>query len=98
MDLLSQRYADPFFVLNEFIRLQQLHDFSVEIIDTIQKEKIHDARWEYYLHKVWDNISFEDYVRMCEQKHPQKAEMTSEEVGSVINESYGILNGFNPGK
>lgn len=98
MDLLSQRFADPFFVLNDFIRLQQLHDFSIEIIETIQKEKIHKARWEYYLHKVWDDMSFENYVRLCENRQPHKNKMSDEEVGNVINYSMNMLEGFDPGE
>ena len=42
MDLLSQRYASPFLVLDDFIRLHQLHDFVVEIFNKISKEKIEE--------------------------------------------------------
>lgn len=95
MDLLSQRYASPFLILDEFIRLQQLHDFTLEIFSIIAEEKTHEARWQYYLHKIFD-ISFEEYVRRCEQPQNQEKEMSHEEIGNVINESKKMLEGFNP--
>jgi hypothetical protein len=95
MDLLSQRYASPFLILDDFIRLQQLHEFVYEVLKKISEEKVHEARWQYYLHRVYD-MSFEEYVRRCEQ--PQKADkdMTHEEIGTVINDSRKILEGFIP--
>ena len=95
MDLLAQRYASPFLILDDFIRLQQLHDFVIEILKTIAEEKMHDARWQFYLHKVY-NMTFEEYVRKCEQ--PQQAEqyMSHAEIGNVINESKKMLEGFMP--
>lgn len=96
MDLLARRYASPFLILDEFIRLQQLHEFTVEILKTIADEKIHDARWEYYLHKVFNNMTFAEYVRLCENRPAEKAKMTYEEIGNVINESKKMLVGFVP--
>lgn len=95
MDLLSQRYASPFLILDDFIRLQQLHEFVYEVLKKISEEKVHEARWQYYLHRVYD-MSFEEYVRRCEQ--PQKADkgMTHEEIGTVISDSKKILEGFIP--
>lgn len=95
MDLLSQRYASPFLILDEFIRLHQLHDFTLEIFQIISEEKVHEARWEYYLHKVFD-MTFEEYVRRCEQPQAQEGNMSHEEIGNVINESKKMLEGFNP--
>ena len=94
MDLLAQRYASPFLILDEFIRLQQLHEFTIEILKTIAEEKVHDARWDFWLHKVFSNISFEDYVQLCEQ--PQEQDMTHKQIGDVINESKMMLEGFVP--
>lgn len=95
MDLLAQRYASPFLILDDFIRLQQLHDFVLEILKMIAEEKVHDARWQYYLHKVFD-MSFEEYVQKCEQPQNQEKEMSNQEIGNVINESKMMLDGFVP--
>ena len=96
MDLLAQRYASPFLILDEFIRINQLHDFVLEILQTIADEKVHEARWQYYLHKVFNNMSFEDYVRHCERKNASDQQMTHEEIGNVINDSKKMLEGFIP--
>jgi len=93
VDLLAQRYASPFLILDEFNKTKQLHDFTIEVLKTIAEEKIHDARWQFYLHKVFD-MSFEDYVKLCE-KEPEP-EMSHEEIGNTINESKKMLEGFIP--
>ena len=67
MDLLAQRYASPFLILDEFIGLQQFHEFIVEILTTIADEKIHEARWDVWLHKVYSDMQFDEFVRLCEQ-------------------------------
>jgi len=95
VDLLAQRYASPFLVLDEFIRLRQLHEFTTEILNAIADEKVHDARWQYYLHKVFDK-SFADYVRSCEDAQVADQGMTHKEIGNVINESKKMLEGFVP--
>ena len=93
MDLLAQRYASPFLILDEFIRIHQLYDFVAEILKTIADEKIHDIRWQFYLHKVFD-MTFEEYVRRCER--PQREEMSHTEIGDIINDSKKMLEGFKP--
>lgn len=95
MDLLAQRYASPFLILDEFIKTKQLHDFTIEVLKTIAEEKIHDARWQFYLHKVFD-MSFEDYVKLCEAGPQTEPEMSHEEIGNTINESKKMLEGFIP--
>lgn len=96
MDLLAQRYASPFLMLDEFIRLQQLHNFVIEILKTIAEEKVHEARWDVWLHKVYSDMSFDEYVQLCEQPQQKEQSMTHEEIGNVINDSKMILEGFVP--
>lgn len=95
MDLLSQRYADPYLILDDFIRLQQLHEFLEKIMQNIAEEKVQDIRWEYYLHKVWD-MSFEEYIAACgrEVKQEQAPTLQKEEVVQIIQNSNDILEGF----
>ena len=93
MDLLAQRYASPFLILDEFIRLHQLHDFVTEVISTIAEEKVQEVRWEFYLHKIYD-MTWEDFLKSCEE--PQETGMTQEDVAETINASKNLLEGFNP--
>ena len=95
MDLLSQRYADPYLILDDFIRLHQLHEFLETIMQSIAEEKVQDIRWEYYLHKVWD-ISFEEYIATCESKPVKKqdAVLEKEQIVQIVEDSSNILDTF----
>lgn len=95
MDLLAQRYASPFLILDEFVRLRQLHEFIVETLTRIADEKVHEKRWEFWLHRVID-MTFEDYVRLCEQPPEVEQQMNYAKIGSIINDSKTLLNGFVP--
>ena len=95
MDLLAQRYASPFLMLDEFIRTKQLHDFTIEVLNLIAEEKTHNARWEYYLHRFID-IPFEEYVKQCEERMKEPKGISHEEIGNTINESKKMLEGFMP--
>ena len=83
MDLLAQRYASPFLILDEFIRIHQLYDFVADILKTIVDEMIHDSRWQFYLHKVYD-MTFEEFLRRCEKPQHEGSEMSHEDIGNII--------------
>ena len=94
--MLAQRYANPYLILDDFIRQRQLHEFTGEIMKTITEEKIHDARWQFYLHKIY-NMSFDDYVAQCENRVNSREEtMSHEQIGNVIEDSRKMLEGFIP--
>jgi len=95
MDLLAQRYASPFLILDEFVRLKQLHEFIVETLTRIADEKVHNARWDFWLHRVFDR-SFEDYVCLCEEPEAKDKELDCAKIGNIINDSKTLLNGFVP--
>lgn len=94
MDLLAQRYASPYSILDDFIRLRQLHEFIVEILTRIADERVHEVRWDFWLHKVF-NMEFEDFVRKCEE--PEMANRIDyTEIGGIISNSKSLLDGFVP--
>lgn len=93
MDLLFQRYASPFLILDEMIRLQQLHEFVATISAKISEEKQEEIMWEYFLHKVFGK-SFDEFVNETEAKKNEH-EMGNEEIKNVIADSKSILDGFN---
>lgn len=94
MDLLSQRYANPYLLLDDFIRLGQLHDFSIEVLQMIQDDSVRQRRWEYYLHKVWKDMSFDEYVAICEKSIPEEKIIEKEEAVKIIEDSNKILEEF----
>jgi hypothetical protein len=93
MDLLAKRYASPFLILDEFIRLHQLHEFTVEIIKTIADEKVQEMQWQFYLHKVYGK-SWGDFLKTCEQ--PKEEEISQEQIKTTIDDSKNMLEGFIP--
>lgn len=97
MDLLSQRYANPYMVMDDFIRLGQFHEFTVDILTTIAEEKIHNARWEYYIHKVW-NMSFDEYIAECKSKQDKEKnnDMSVQDISNIVSDSMNMLKGFKP--
>lgn len=97
MDLLAKRWANPFLMLDEFVRLNQLHEALNEVFKLIADERKENLRWEYYLHKVChsSDMTFEEYVHLCEgHLGVDSEEMTDEQIGSVISESRSILDAF----
>lgn len=94
MDLLAQRYASPYFLLDEFIRLRQFHEFVVKTMTRIADEQVHDKRWDFWLHRVFD-MSFEDYVKLCKEAEKPK-QINYAQIGGIINDSKKMLDGFVP--
>ena len=94
MDLLAQRYASPYLLLDDFIRLRQLREFITDTLTRIADEMVHDKRWDFWLHRVYE-MTFEDYVRKCEEPQPPK-QINYAHIGSIINDSKKMLDGFAP--
>lgn len=57
MDLLFRRYASPFALLDQMIRVGALGEF-VELHNEEAREK---ATWEFFLHKVFDK-SYQEFM------------------------------------
>lgn len=92
MDLLFKRYADPFSLLNGYIQTARFCEFIQEFI----KQKTHDDRWEYYLHKVWGQ-SFDEFCETLQTSQEQRA-MSDAEIETTVKKSMDILGNFNPVK
>ena len=60
----------------------------------IQKDRVQQRRWEYYLHKVWKDMSFDEYVAICEKNIPEEKTMEKEEAVKIIEDSNKILEEF----
>lgn len=93
MDMLSVRYACPFLLLDEFIHLEQLHDFVFETMKTISEEKKEQYQWEFFLHKVFDK-TYEEFLNQAEISESESDEMSDEKIKEVTDFSRNILDGF----
>lgn len=90
MDLLFKKYADPFSLLNGYIQTSRFCEF----INTFCEQKIEDDRWEFFLHKVWD----QSYSDFCEnlQVTQDLQQMSETDMEATVKKSMDILGNFNP--
>lgn len=94
MDQLFKRYADPFSLINGYIRTHRFDWFLNQFILTINEESNDQVKWDYYLHRVFDK-SFEEWDAENETMNKNK-NITKEQLETTLNNSLSILNKFNP--
>lgn len=90
MDLLFNRYADPFSLLDGYILTSRMSEFVLAFL----KQKKEDDKWQFFLHKVW-NKSWDDFCRDSQTSQGERG-MTEEEIKATYMESVNILGNFNP--
>ena len=88
MDLLFQRYASPYLLLNEVIAQKRLVEFLHEL-GQIKRESELENIW---LHKVF-NQSYSDFKNAC---NVQSVENSSKKLKAAIINSREMLNSFIP--
>lgn len=94
MDLLFQRYASPFILLNGYIANGKLCYFINNFIKKSNEEKEEKATWEFFLHKEWEK----SYSEFLEDVNNNKinAEQTEADMEATIKNSLSVLGRFNP--
>lgn len=88
MDLIFKRYANPYLLVDEMLEIGQFSDFIFEVI----KMKDEDEQWEFFLHKVM-NQSFAEFKNSMVINNKQ---ITMNEIETTVNNSYSILENFQP--
>lgn len=91
MDLLFKRYANPFLIIDQMILVGRFGEFLLELIDIVDEE----TTWEYYLHDLLKDKSFEDFKQSLKEA-PENNPMTDNMIETTINKTYDILEGFTP--
>lgn len=97
MDLVYKRYSNPMELIDNMISLSNFSEFIFELADNVSEEKLYDI-WKS---KVYDK-SFADFKNEMIAKWKKNTgietseTMTDEEMETTINDSYEILNSFNP--
>lgn len=97
MDLVYKRYSNPMELIDNMISLSNFSEFISELADNVSDEKLYDI-WKS---KVFDK-SYADFKNEMMTKCKNNAgievseTMTDEEIETTINDSYDILNNFNP--
>lgn len=98
MDLLYQRYADPYPLLEDMIRNRSLGRLVKKIISDEEKKKEEaeeSRRWEFFLHKVIQDISYNDWKKSLTAGSGSYS-MTKTEVEMQKGKAKDILKRFNP--
>ena len=90
MDLLFKRYADPFSLLTGYIQTSRFCEF----IKVFSEQKAEDDRWEFFLHRVW-NQTYSDFCESIKISQDLK-QMSADEMEATVKESMNILGNFNP--
>lgn len=94
MDLLFQRYADPFSLINGFIQTGRFEDFVIRFVETTNAEKEEKSNWEFFLHKVFDK-SYKEFKESITVDRGT-AQMSENEMEATVRNTLNILGGFNP--
>ncbi len=95
MDLLHQRYASPFSLLDYLICSKQFNTWVEQFLNKVHTETNDRKLWEFYLHKVHDK-SFEDWKESLKREAGQGDVMDEAKKEEIIEKSTAILNGFHP--
>lgn len=91
MDMLFQRYANPFTFVDMVICQNQFLEFVDNLIDKNNER----YEWDYFLHKEMENISFKEFR---DRMHSKNQQNTSFNFEATVTESKAILNSFSPQK
>ena len=92
MDLLFKRYADPFSLVNGYIGTSRFCEF----IEAFIEQKQEDERYEFFLHKVW-NQTYDEFCGTLQTSQGMQ-ELSDEDIETTIKKSMNILGNFNPEK
>lgn len=88
MDLLFNRYASPFILLDELILTD---DFSA-FINVFMDGREEEMQWQYFLSKVFDK-SFNEFK---ESMKTDSNEMSKSDIETTINDSMSMTMNFIP--
>ena len=91
-DMLYQRYGDPMMLLDQMLQVGRMCEFIGKVVEIKNEEVKDEARWEFYLHKVFDK-SFTDYLKEVEEpKTLETADM--KQIETTVKSSMNILENF----
>ena len=89
-DLLYNRYSNPLELLQQMFETGQLCDFIDEIVQIRNEELQEKTMWEYYLHTVCREMSFEEFMKRSKQ--PAEPETISKDrMTEIVKRSLDIL-------
>lgn len=94
MDLLSSRYANPYFFIDGMIQTGRFEEFVMNFVDTINQEQKDKRLWDLYIHRITD-MTYSEFLEKIEIEE-QNQNMTEKTIETTVQESLNILQNFNP--
>ena len=82
-------------LLEQMLQAGRLAEFIDELGQLMWQEKADKQRWDFWLHRV-DNMSFEEYVQMCEESLKQKESSEKNDIEATVKHSYEMIENFHP--
>ncbi len=94
MDLLFNRYASPFSLVNNMIRASRFCEFVDEFLRLNNERVRQESLFDIWLHKCFDQ-GYDEFVSEVEKReralNPEPIDFIA-----TINNTIDILNSFNP--
>ena len=82
-------------ILDKMILSRRLTEFVCEILKIRDEELIDKARWEVWLHKIFD-MEFSEYLSKLDGRASTEEIPRDEVLEATVRESWGIINDFCP--
>lgn len=93
MDLLSQRYASPFLILDVYIEQNRFDEFITDIFRIVNEENEEKTMWEYYLHRlITSDMSYSDFKNYINDSLSTQKLNKQFDFAATIEQSISILN------
>ena len=103
MDLLYQRYASPFSLIDGMLIAGRFDAFVIEFVDAINKERkakadeeIARLQWEHWLIRIHD-MTFDEYRKSIHETQ-ELQEMSAKQIETTVQDALNILKNFTPNK
>lgn len=95
MDMIFQRYACPYELMDGMIASCRFNEWISEIVNLHNDEEVEKAQWEFFLHKVFD-MSYEQYKEDCKLNQQRQVADQEFDFEATFNNSKNMLEGFVP--
>ena len=82
-------------IIDKMILTRRFAEFVQEFVRITNKELVDQARWEFWLHRIFD-MSFEEYLSKVDSTKETEEVLPDDVLEATIMDSMGIINGFCP--
>ena len=82
-------------ILDKMIQSRRLTEFVRELLTIRNEELVDKARWDVWLHKIFD-MEFSEYLLRLNDAATSHEMPKDAELEATVSDSMGILNGFCP--